>query len=194
MGWGWLASAGFSALGGLFGQSNNNAQLTSAYNLAQQETPAEKEYRLKLEQESKFGDPKLNQKRNELYRPIFSASKSAKAESTGQAIRQGLENSIIASEMKSKIDAKTYQALDEQADKILSYNEEFKKASEDKLMQYKLQRDARLRDLAVGYQTNLQQSQGFMDYFLPALTNIGGQWATNQTGWNVDDSLIPGDN
>ena len=122
MGWGWLASAGISALGGVLGSRRNNRRMRNAYNLAKQETQAEKEYRLKLEKESKFGDPEIEKKRNQLYRPIFSQSRRAKADATGTAVRQGLENSIIAMEMKSKIDAQTYQALDEQADRITSYN------------------------------------------------------------------------
>ncbi|MBA95801.1 MAG: hypothetical protein CMP21_08815 [Rickettsiales bacterium] len=199
MGWGWLASAGISALGGVLGSRRNNRRMRNAYNLAKQETQAEKEYRLKLEKESKFGDPEIEKKRNQLYRPIFSQSRRARADATGTAVRQGLENSIIAMEMKSKIDAQTYQALDEQADRITSYNEQYKKDAENKLMQYKLQRDSRLRDLAVGYQSNLQ-STSFSDQLLPAVLNIAGQWATSTFGsnWNfgggtteVNSNLIP---
>ena len=193
MSWGIFASAGSSILGNMFGNSGvrkANQRLTNWYNTARQETTAEKELRLKLEKESKTGDPELHQKRMEVYRPIFSQSKSAKADATGVAIRQGLENSIIASEMKSKIDASTYQRNDEQADKILAWNIAYKKDAEDKLTNYKLQRDARLRSLAMQYQSGLQDTTSMGDSLLSAGASMLGSYASSHMPWSTSSQPI----
>ena len=133
----------------LLGIGSSASNQRKAYNIAKKETEAEKAYRLKLEKAKLEGDPLLFEKEKLAYKPIKSYGESARADASGVAIRQGLENSMIAQEMKSKIDAQTYQALETTADKIALYNEEFKKGAEDDLDKYNMERQRYLRDLAV---------------------------------------------
>ena len=184
----WGGLIGKAVVGGIFG-GRQKRKISQQFNLARQETPAEKEYRLKLEKESKFGDEDINQKRQELYNPIFSYGQSAKADATGVAIRQGLENSIIASEIKSKIDAKTYQMISEQADKIMKYNEQYKKNAENKLMDYKLRRDARLRDLAVGEAQAKSSIPSAFDTLLSSGGSLLDSYVQSNLPWSTDSDL-----
>ena len=152
--WGILGSA---LLGGLKGASQRRS-LNKQHKLASAETESEKEYRLKLEKAKLEGDPDIHKKRQSAYSPIFSYGQSAKADATGVAIKQGLENSIIAHEIRNKIDDKTFQMINEQADKIAEHNEQYKKQADAKLMDYKMSRDARLRDLAVGHSSAMSST------------------------------------
>ncbi len=186
MGW-FLGAVGQTVLGNIMGgrsAKRQNQQLDAWYQQAIQETPAEKEYREKLEKGKKFGDPDLEQKRQGVYRPIFSYGKEAKADATGVSIRQGLENSIIASEIKNKIDAKTYQMINEQADKILAYNTQYKKDAEDKLLGYKLKRDERLRNLAMQYQQGRVSSPDIMDDLMGMGQTMLGSYVSANLPWN----------
>ena len=186
---------GKAVVGGILGgrqKRRQKANISNQFNLAREETPAEKEYRIKLEKESKFGDEDINQKRQELYNPIFSYGQSAKADATGVAIRQGLENSIIASEIKNKIDAKTYQMISEQADKIMKYNEQYKKNAENKLMDYKIKRDARLRDLAVGEAQAMSQLPSSTDALLSMGGSLLDSYMQSNLPWSTDSgSSLP---
>jgi hypothetical protein len=162
----WWNAISFGA--NLLGIGSSASSQRKAYNIAKQETPAEKAYRLKLEKAKLEGDPLLFEKEKLAYKPIQSYGESARADATGVAIRQGLENSMIAQEMKSKIDAQTYQALETTADKIALYNEEYKKRAEDDLDKYNMERQNYLRDLAVGYESNRP------DILSQILTEIAG--------------------
>tara|TARA_Y100001963_G_scaffold101200_2_gene139230 strand:+ start:2605 stop:3186 length:582 start_codon:yes stop_codon:yes gene_type:complete len=179
MGWGILGSA---VLGALKGASQRRA-LNKQYQLASAETEAEKEYRLKLEKAKLEGDPDIHKKRQSVYSPIMSYGQSAKADATGVAIRQGLENSIIAHEIRNKIDDKTFQMINEQADKIAEYNEKYKKEADAKLMDYKMRRDARLRDLAVGHSSAMSSTSTFGS----ALLDLGSQWITGKLNAKIGD-------
>lgn len=186
MGFGIGAMIGSSILGGIMGNRATrraNQRLTNWYNKAKEPTQAELELEAKLKREKEFGDPDLEQKRQELYRPIFSYGKEARADATGVAIRQGLENSIIASEMKNKVDAKTYQMIDEQADKILAHNKAWKKDAEDRYMMFKLKRDERLRNLAMQYEGGLQDSTPMADTLLGLGSSLLGSYGKSQISW-----------
>ena len=184
--WGVGGMFGKAVIGNILGRRSarrQNQQWTNWYNQAIQPTKAEKKYEAKLKREKEFGDPDLHQKRQELYRPVLALGKEAKADATGVAVRQGLENSIIASEMKSKIDAKTFAMIDEQADKILEHNKLWKKRAEDDLMNFELQRDARLRNLAMQYQQGITSSPSMGSSLLSAGGDMLGKWASSNVDW-----------
>lgn len=187
---GFGALLGKSILGGIMGGRSarrHNQRLSAWYNQAKQETPAEKEYREKLERASREGDPNLNERRQEIYRPIFSYATKSKASATGNLARRGLESSIIGDEIRSKIDAKMYQTLDLQADKILAHNKAYKKDAEDKLMQYKLSRDSRLRNLAMQYQQGQQSGPDAIEMIAGA--GIEALSGSSDSGTNVTINL-----
>ena len=189
---GFGALLGKSILGGIMGGRSarrHNKKLSAWYNQAIQETPAEKEYREKLEKASREGDPYLNERRQEIYRHIFSYAKKSKAGATGNLARRGLENSIIGDEIRSKIDAKMYQTLDLQADKILAHNKAYKKDAENKLMQYKLSRDSRLRNLAMSYQQGQQSGPDAIEM----IAGAGIEALSPQSGGDTVVNLDLGD-
>ena len=129
-----------------------------AYQEAQKETPSEIKYRERLQKAKEFGDPDLYKKQIQAFRPIVSQGERAIASTTGTTIRQGLENSIIASEMKSRVNARTLQELSNVAEKIAQYNEEYKDRAELDLERYNMERDSYLRNLAVGNESRPRTS------------------------------------
>tara|TARA_B100000965_G_C19548300_1_gene738914 strand:+ start:471 stop:1058 length:588 start_codon:yes stop_codon:yes gene_type:complete len=135
----------------IFNIGRNARSQRKAYQEAQKESPSEIKYRERLEKAKEFGDPDLYKKQIQAFRPIVSQGERAIASTTGTAIRQGLENSIIAGEMKSRVNAKTLQSLSDVAEKIAQYNEEYKDRAELDLERYNMERDSRLRGLATGY-------------------------------------------
>ena len=129
-----------------------------AYQEAKKETPSEIKYRERLEKAKELGDPDLYKKQIQAFRPIVSQGERAIASTTGTAIRQGLENSIIAGEMKSRVNARTLQELSNVAEKIAQYNEEYKDRAELDLERYNMERDSYLRNLAVGNESRPRTS------------------------------------
>lgn len=156
-----------------------------AYNLARQETQAEKDYKLKLEKAKLEGDPDLYKKQVQTFKPIMSYGESARQDATGVAIKQGLENSIIAQEMKNVIDEKTYQALETSADKIALHNEEYKKRAEEELDRYNMERERYLRDLAVGYESSRPDTTS---QYLNAIAGFGQGGGFGGQGSNTQQS------
>mgnify|MGYP003132796709 CR=1 FL=1 len=157
--------AGINILGSLFGASSERKkqrrllaqqrrQQDRAYNLARQETPEEISYRNRLSQRMTTGDPNIKKRQNMFSQPIKQMGEERRMFAQGKTIDQGLENSIIAHSLRSKVDQETLRSLGEVAEKIALYNDEYKKQYEDKLDNYQLQRGQMLRDLAVGREAN----------------------------------------
>ena len=155
-----------------------------AYQQAQKESPSEIKYRERLEKAKEFGDPDLYKKQIQAFRPIVSQGERALSSTTGTAIRQGLENSIIASEMKSRVNARTLQELSNVAEKIAQYNEEYKDRAELDLERYNMERDSRLRNLAVGYEQRARTGPQYLN----AIANYGeSNWGNNDDmSWLYD--------
>jgi len=153
-----------------------------AYQEAQKESPSEIKYRERLEKAKELGDPDLYKKQIESFRPIVSQGERAIASTTGTTIRQGLENSIIAGEMKSRVNAKTLQSLTEVAERIANYNEEYKNKAELDLERYNMERDSRLRSLATNYESRPRTGPQYLN----AMANYGQSQFGNSSN---DDSF-----
>ena len=147
----WWNAVGLAS--NLFSIGSSARSQRRAYQEAQKETPSEIKYRERLEKAKELGDPDLYKKQMQTFRPIVSQGERALSSTTGTAIRQGLENSIIAGEMKSRVNAKTLQSLTEVAERIAQYNEEYKDKAELDLERYNMERDSRLRGLATNYES-----------------------------------------
>ena len=152
----WWNAVGLAS--NLFSIGSSARSQRRAYQQAQKETPSEIKYRERLEKAKEFGDPDLYKKQMQSFRPIVSQGERALSSTTGTAIRQGLENSIIAGEMKSRVNAKTLQSLTEVAERIANYNEEYKDKAELDLERYNMERDSRLRGLATNYESRPRTS------------------------------------
>lgn len=125
-----------------------------AYALATQETPEAIKYRNRLLDRATEGDPDIGKRQRMMMSPIMQQGQVSRSTAQGQAIKQGLENSIIAHEIRSKVDHKTLQAITTMAEKIAMYNDQYKKTYEDKLDSYHLQRSQKLQTLATQYMAN----------------------------------------
>lgn len=152
----WWNAVGLAS--NLFSIGSSARSQRRAYQQAQKESPSEIKYRERLEKAKEFGDPDLYKKQIQAFRPIVSQGERALSSTTGTAIRQGLENSIIAGEMKSRVNAKTLQSLTEVAERIAQYNEEYKDKAELDLERYNMERDSRLRGLATNYESRPRTS------------------------------------
>jgi len=152
----WWNAVGLAS--NLFSIGSSARSQRRAYQQAQKESPSEIKYRERLEKAKELGDPDLYKKQIQAFRPIVSQGERALSSTTGTAIRQGLENSIIAGEMKSRVNAKTLQSLTEVAERIAQYNEEYKDKAELDLERYNMERDSRLRGLATNYESRPRTS------------------------------------
>ena len=124
-----LGAMGMQFLGGILSgssQRKRQARLLAqqrqrhfdAYSLATQETPEEVKYRNRLLERATEGDPNIGKRQRMMMSPIMQQGHISRASAQGMAIKQGLENSIIAHQIRAKVDAKTLQAISQTAEKI----------------------------------------------------------------------------
>ena len=196
---GFLGGLALNFVGGLFGASaqrkqqqrllrQQREQQLRAYRIASTETEGEIAYREKLGKRATEGDPMLTQRKNLLMSPIRQMGEEGRVKAQGMAIGQGLENSIIAQQLRERVDAKTLQGLSKTAKQIAMYNDEYKRRDEDKLDSYTLQRGQMLRDLAVGLEANrpidttMTDSEMFGSLFGQMMSNVSSGWMNSESG------------
>jgi len=159
-----------------------------AYANAIKDTPEEIAYRKRLQERADLGDPDLGKRQRMMMSPILQHGQTARAGATGLAIRQGLENSIIAHEIRNKIDKETLQSVTTMAEKIAMYNDQYKRGFEDKLDAYQMQRSQRLRDLNTSYiagqpiDQSMSSGEMWGGLFGNALSGMSDMWMKSETG------------
>ena len=159
-----------------------------AYANAIKDTPEEIAYRKRLQERADVGDPDLAKRQRMMMSPILQQGQTSRASATGLAIRQGLENSIIAHQIRSKVDAKTLQSITQTAEKIAMYNDQYKRQYEDRLDQYQMQRSLRLRDLSTSYiqnqplDTTMTDGEMFGSLFGQMMSNVSSNWMNSESG------------
>ena len=162
----WMAalSAGSTILGGvgqMFGASRQ-ADRQSAYAQQIQDlsgvTPSEREYMKRQRAIAKGGDPLQNRLMQEQMNRVVGNIRQTGAENLqrteGSIIGQGMENSIVAAELRRKTSGETMKNIAEQSRRISEANrvaqERTKQAAEDRLLQMQMGVDRR------GQQAQLQ--------------------------------------
>ena len=138
------------ALGALSASASNrkaSKMRRTALADAQYQSPEEIEYANKLRRRSQYGMDNFQQRRNLAIQPIIAQADRTRTRAGGQAIRQGLENSIIAQEMRNRIDADAQTQIRELSERLALANEEFKRQNESALDSYNLQRANRIRGI-----------------------------------------------
>ena len=191
----WLIGQGLSMLGNIFGQRSARkrqreqyqtmlAQRKRAYDIAKRESPEEIAYRNKLNQRALTGDPDLQKKKNLMMQPIRQMGEESRMRTTGLSIQQGLENSVIAHELRNKVDSKTLQNLSEVAEKISLYNSEYKRQYEDMADQYGLERARMLRNLAVDYEGGRPIEPISTVNYAEPLINFATSWLQTMDNYN----------
>ena len=196
---GFLGMFAMNMLGGLLGAKSQRdyqqrmlgkqrQRQYDAYANAIKDTPEEIAYRKRLEERADLGDPDLGKRQRMMMSPILQHGQTARAGATGLAIRQGLENSIIAHEIRNKIDKQTLQSVTTMAEKIAMYNDQYKRGYEDKLDAYKMQRSQRLRDLTTSYIANQPINQSMSSGEMwggllgNAISGLSDMWMRSETG------------
>jgi len=159
---GMFGGMGLSFIGGMFKNrsARKNAQRArnQALKDAKYQSPEELAWVKKQQERSIYGDENFNTKKNLALQPIHTLGNKNKSLAIGQSINQGLENSIIASEIRSKIDAKTHQDVANVAEKLALMNEEYKIQSEEKLDNYQLDRANKIRSITGNANSNYYSS------------------------------------
>tara|TARA_R110002020_G_scaffold168040_2_gene356675 strand:- start:7338 stop:7958 length:621 start_codon:yes stop_codon:yes gene_type:complete len=142
---------GISLLGSAFSMISNNRKASKmrsqAIKDAKYQSPEELAYVEKLQKRSVYGNENLQQQKNLALQPIRSMGQQTKQQAVGQAIRQGLENSVIASDIRARLDAKTQSQLSQVSEKIALMNEQYKQQQEQSLDKYHLSRADRIRNI-----------------------------------------------
>tara|TARA_Y100000593_G_scaffold92542_1_gene184502 strand:- start:4425 stop:5027 length:603 start_codon:yes stop_codon:yes gene_type:complete len=176
-----LPVIGMSLLGSAFSGMSANKRASrmrsQAIKDAKYQSPEELAWIKKTQQRSIYGDENFEQKKNLALQPIKSMGQQTKQQAVGQAIRQGLENSVIANEIRSRMDAKTQTQMSQVAKQIALMNEQYKDQQEQALDKYHLGRADRIRNItSQANQSYLQNQVGGLDIlggFMSQLASTG---------------------
>ena len=151
--WGAFAGAiGSSLLGGIFGNRGANKRASRAYKerlkWAKWESKEDLAWKDKTARRSKYGSERFQGTKALALQPIKSQSQRTQQQAIGQAIRQGLENSVIAGDIRSRMDAKTQTQMSSVAQKLALMNEAYKEQQEQALDKYNFARSERIRSIS----------------------------------------------
>tara|TARA_R100001443_G_scaffold155_2_gene624 strand:- start:10471 stop:11082 length:612 start_codon:yes stop_codon:yes gene_type:complete len=171
--WWTAVPAVLQGLGSLYSKK----QEIKALNKQKQMGKYEKEYFKRLESEAKQGDPMYQQKLNQAISPIRQQGQFMQQRATGTAIQQGLENSIIASELRNRASRATMGQISQASERMAMQNAEFKRQAQGRLDQARLSREEKLRGIA-------QQQAGIRSSMVGDVIGMGaglaGQYAQRQ--------------
>ena len=135
-------------------QKANRARNLAIKN-AKYQSPEELAYLEKAQRRSMYGMDNLSQIKSQAIQPIVAMADRTRTQQSGNIIKQGLENSIIATEVRSRLDAKTQGQIAETARKIALMNEEYKIGQEKVVDDYNLRRADRIRRITGQADSNL---------------------------------------
>ena len=142
-------------------QHNRNKK---AINRAKKMTSSERAYSDRLRKRSEQGDPQFEQTRNRVMSGIRNVAQEAQGQNINQALQMGLQDSVIAQELRLRTDSATMKQISESSQELAQANQQIKEQAQSDLDQFNLQRDDRIRQL------NLQKTQSSN----AALSNILG--------------------
>jgi hypothetical protein len=162
---GWFLPA-LQVVGSLI-QHNQNKK---AINAAKAMTPAERQYQSRMEKRSQQGDPQFEQKRNRAMSGIRNVAQEAQGQNIQQAIQSGLQDSVIAQELRLRTDVKTMKQISDTSIQMAQQNQQIKDQAQDQLDQFKLGRDERIRQL------NQQQAQNTNNMVGNVMGAVGDWW------------------
>ena len=131
------------------GQARQLSKQRKALDIAGQETEGQIKYRQRLEERSQTGDPMLQLEARKTISGLRQAGREAQTAITGRMISRGLENSIITEELRKRQTGQTLAQISEQAERFAILNTKAKQGYEDQLMQYNINRDQKLQNIAM---------------------------------------------
>ena len=101
-------------------------------------TPAERAYEKRRQDIIKGGDPLIKEAGREAIQTVRQHGQFGRQRAQGQAIQQGLENSIVAQELRRKVDKDVLRSVAGQARKMALANAQAKRQAEGELEQFQM--------------------------------------------------------
>ena len=161
-------------------------------------TESEREYIKKQRQIAEGGDPFQNQMMQEQMNRVVGNIRQTGAENMqrteGSIIRQGMESSIVASELRRKTADVTLRNVAEQSRRIAAENrvaqERTKREAEEKALRMQMAVDDRKRsaNMQVAQMQSQMPSRSELDFnFLTNLAGVGLQFGSDYSDWNLGD-------
>tara|TARA_R100000700_G_scaffold41273_2_gene61143 strand:- start:941 stop:1666 length:726 start_codon:yes stop_codon:yes gene_type:complete len=135
----------------------------------------EKEYFKRMESEARKGDPMYQQKLNQALSPIRQQGQFMQQRATGTAIQQGLENSIIADELRKRASRTTMGQISQTSERMAIQNAEYRRQAQGRLDQARLSREEKLRGIA-------QQQAGLKSGMIGDVIGMGASLAGQYAG------------
>ncbi len=136
-----IAKGAFDAYGA---EKNRKNQIAGLRKMSEV-TPAERAYEKRRQDIIKGGDPLINEAGREAIQTVRQQGQFNQQRATGQAINQGLENSIVAQELRRKVDADTLRSVAKQARQMALANAQAKRQAEGELESFRMGIDDRKR-------------------------------------------------
>ena len=184
-----LVMGGLGLLQGIAGASraerNRKSQIAGLRKLSDV-TESERDYEKRRQDIIKGGDPFINEAGNRAIQTVRQQGQFNQQRATGQAIQQGLENSIIAQELRRKVDGDTLRSVAEQARQMALANAQAKRRAEGELESFRMGIDDRKRTT----DAKIENIGGYDR--LGALTNIASSAINAYTGAGGDGSEFGG--
>lgn len=144
------------------------AQKKALENLANV-TPSERRYVRKKREIAAKGDPLLKAQSDETTRAIKQQGADNRMASMGQSISQGLENSVVAQELRRRVDKDTLGQVAKEARMLAAKNAKAKQMAELDIEKMNMKTDDRRRD--VNYKKSMVDAE---------IAGVGGydRWGT----------------
>ena len=189
----WWIPGAVSAVKTAYGAYSNfkkgKAQQEKMRNLANI-TPEERDYVKRQRKIADAGDPQIDSmykaQKQRVVGGIRQIGAEARSQAVGQAVSQGLENSIIAQELRRKADISTLKAVSDSSAQIAQANAQAqlnaKSQAQGRLDSFQLNRANQLRNIAMQTPTDAEIGYGAMDQLVPGLIDAGMQGASGYFG------------
>ena len=163
-----------------------SGQMGALENLAEV-TPSERGYVERRRRIMDQGDPMLKEQFNKQIGSIRQQGTFNRQRAQGQTIQQGLENSIVAQELRRKVDKDVLTSVAEQARQMAMANAQAKRQAENEMEAMNMKLDARKQEVA--YKKDMLKADkdalgGYgWDDRLMTLANIGTDFADGFTSF-----------
>jgi len=189
-----------------YGQEQQRKSQRAGYRKMSETTPSERKYQEHLRKIAEGGDPFQNQMMTEQMNRVVGNIRQTGAENLqrteGSIIGQGMENSIVAAELRRKTSRDTMRSVAEQSRRITAENraqqEQTKRGAQERLFQSEMSTDARKQQM----EANIAGLGGYNKWAtlgniamsgLGAYASAGGtfgQDAPSFDAWQGDESKI----
>jgi len=151
-----LFSAGMSLLGGAQKAKAQRSQARrmrqaydDAYALAKQVSPEEQKYMKRMQDRAETGDPNAGKMRNIVMSGLAQSAQRGQQGAQAIAIRSGLENSIVADELRRRVDTDTLKQIGQESQRLAMANRQYRLQAQGQLDQHQLGRAQMLRQMGM---------------------------------------------